>query len=69
MESLGRAAMCAQKDKGMQTQECMNGETIYYSFFSLIRSPPLMHLRGTIYNPSMGSEGSIQSISRYMEGQ
>ena len=29
MESLGRATMCAQKGKGMQTQACMNGATIH----------------------------------------
>ena len=58
MESLGRATMCAQKDKGMQTQACMNGATIHYSFLALIGSPPLMNPRGSIYSPSIGNEGS-----------
>ena len=69
MASLGRTAVCAQKDKGMQTQECMNGEKIHYSFLDLIGSPPLMNLRGSIYIPSIGSEGSSQSIFKHMEGQ
>ena len=69
MEILGRAAMCAQKDKGTQTQACMNGETMNYSFLSLKCSPPLMHRRGSIYIPSIGNEGSSQSISKNMEGQ
>ena len=33
MEILGREGMCAQKDKGMQTQACMNGETITIVYF------------------------------------
>ena len=69
MASLGRESMTIQKYKGMQTQECMNGAQIHYSFLALISSPPPMHPRGSIYSPSIGSEGSIQSVSRHMEGQ
>ena len=69
MESLGRASMAAQKDKGMQTEACMNGAQIHYSFVSLIISPPLMHPRGSTYSPSIGSEGSIQNFSMHMECQ
>ena len=69
MASLGRASIAAQKDKGTQTQACMNGAQIHYSFLSLISSPPLMHPRGSIYSPSIGSEGSSQSVSKHMEGQ
>ena len=68
MASLGRATMCAQKDKGMQTQACMNGATMNYSFLSLKFSPPLMHPRGSIYSPSIGNEGSSWSVSMHMEG-
>ena len=66
MASLGRASMVAQNDKGMQTQACMNGAQIHYSLLALISSPPLMHPRGSIYSPSIGSEGSSQSVSRYI---
>ena len=69
MEILGRESMADQKDKGMQTQACMNGAQIHYNFLSLISSPPLMHPRGSIYSPSIGSEWSIQSVSRNIEGQ
>ena len=68
MTSLERETMCAQKDKGMHTQSCMNGATIHYSFLALICFPPLMHLIGSIHSPSIGNEGSIQSVSRHMEG-
>ena len=40
-----------------------------YSFLSLKCSPPLMHIRGSIYSPSIGNEGLIQIISKNMEGQ
>ena len=40
-----------------------------YSFLSLFNSPPLVYPRGPIYIPSIGSEGSIRSVSRHMEGQ
>ena len=40
-----------------------------YSFFALQNSPPSMHPKGSIYSPSIGSEESIQSVSRHMEGQ
>ena len=40
-----------------------------YSSFVVISSPPLMHLSSSIYSPSIGSEGSIQSVSKHMEGQ
>ena len=69
MASLGREAMCARKEKGMHTQEFMNGAKNNYSFLALKCSPPPMHPRGLIYSPSIGNEGSIQSISRHMEGQ
>ena len=35
MTSLGRAAMCAQKDKGTQTQAYENEATMNYSFLAL----------------------------------
>ena len=35
MESLGGVVMCAQKDKGMQTQACMNEATMNYSLLAL----------------------------------
>ena len=69
MTSLERETMCAQKDKGMQNQAYMNGGTMNYSFLALKWSSPLMHPRGSIYSPSIGSEGSSWSISRHMEGQ
>jgi len=46
-----------------------NGETMNYSFLALTCSPPSMHPRGSIYIPSIGSEGLIRSVSRHMEGQ
>ena len=42
---------------------------IHYSFHSLISSPPLMHPSGSIYIPSIGSEGSSWGVSKPMEGQ
>ena len=51
MERLGRASMGAHKEKGMQTQACMNGAQMNYSFLSLFNSPSLMHPRGPIYSP------------------
>ena len=69
MEIFGRASMDAQQEKWMQTQACINGGQIHNSFLVLINSPPLMHSRGSIYSPSIGNEGSSQSVSRHMEGQ
>ena len=69
MERLGRVVMCAQKHKGMHIQACVNGETIHYHFLALIGSFPLMHKKGSIYIPSIGNEGSSQSVSWHMEGQ
>ena len=69
MASLGRVSMGAQMNKGMQTQACMNGAQIHYSFLALIIYSPLMHPRGSIYIPSIRSESSIRSVSRHMEGQ
>ena len=69
MEILGRETMCYQKYKGMQTQTCMDEETMKYSFLALKCSPPPMHPRGSIHIPSIGNEGSIHSISRHMKGQ
>ena len=67
--NLGKKINEYSKDKGIQTQVCKNGAHIHYSFFSLTISPPLMHPSSSIYIPSIGSEGSSQSISRHMEGQ
>ena len=39
MEILGRAAMCSQKEKGMQSQVCMNEATMNYSFLALKMFP------------------------------
>ena len=35
MSTFGREKMCAQKDKGMQTQVCMNEATMNYCFLAL----------------------------------
>ena len=35
MERFGRETMCAQNDKGMQTQAFMNEATMNYSFLTL----------------------------------
>ena len=69
MASLGRASMGDHTNKGMHTQACMNEAQMNYSFLALFNSPPPMYPRGPIYNPSIGSEGSSESVSRNIEGQ
>ena len=66
---LGKSINGCSKDKAMHTKLCKNGAQIHYSFFSLTSYPPLMHLSISIYIPSIGSEGSSQSVSRPKEGQ
>ena len=68
-ESLGNNTNGFFKDKGMQTQAYKNGAQFHYNIFALQNSPPLMLHNSSIYSPSMGSEGSKQSVSRHMEGQ
>ena len=67
--NLGKSINGCSKDKGMRTQVCKNGTQIYYSFLAFTSSPPLMHPSNSIHNPSIGGEGSSQSVSRHMEGQ
>ena len=40
-----------------------------YSFLALQYSPPSMHPRCSIYNPTIENGGSSHSVSRHMEGQ
>ena len=67
--SLGNNPIGCFKDKGMQTQAYKIGAQIRYNLFAIQSSPPLMLHSISIYSPSMGSEGSNQSVSRHMEGQ
>ena len=69
MANLGRESMVIERTKGCRLKHIEYGATMNYSFLALKCSPPSMHPRGSIYSSSLGNEGSIQSVSRHMEGQ
>ena len=64
-----RKNVCSKGQRDADSSISENGAALNYSFLALKCSPPSIHPRGSIYSPSIGKEGSIQSVSKHMEGQ
>jgi len=64
-----RNNVCSKGQRDADSSISENGAALNYSFLALKCSPPSIHPRGSIYSPSIGNEGSSQSVFKHMEGQ